>query len=117
VVDIKQLDNVGATLHTALFLAYQEKQATGKMIDELYLIKKIIFVSLSDLVLSDINSGTKNYIKKADPVMFDTLYKQAYKYFLEQDVPDFLRNDFEETLTRKDKPLEDALFIAAKKYV
>jgi len=59
VVDTMQMDNVGATLHAALFLAYQEEKLTGNQIDTLYLMKKIIFTSLADLILSDINSGTK----------------------------------------------------------
>jgi len=59
VVDIKQMDNVGATLHTALFIAYLEEQETGKKVDTLYLMKKILFTSFADLILSDINSGTK----------------------------------------------------------
>lgn len=117
VVDIKQLDNVGATLHTALFLAYHEKQETGKEIDELYLIKKIIFSSLADLVLSDINSGTKSYIKKKSKSTFEALYSQAYKYFTSQDSPEYLHDDFLETLTRKDRVIEDQVFLAAKKYV
>jgi hypothetical protein len=82
VVDVKQMDNVGATLHTALFLAYQQEQKTGEQIDTLYLMKKIIFTSLADLILSDINSGTKGYIKKLDPDIFEKLYQQAYGYFL-----------------------------------
>ena len=77
VVDIKQMDNVGATLHTALFLAYHEKQQ-GREVDTLHLMKKIIFTSFADLILSDINSGTKTYIKKLDGEIFETLYEQAY---------------------------------------
>ena len=82
VIDTKQMDNVGATLHTALFLAYQQEQIAGEKIDTLYLMKKIIFTSLADLILSDINSGTKGYIKKLDEDIFDKLYEQAYSYFL-----------------------------------
>ena len=82
VIDIKQMDNVGSTLHVALFLAYQEHQKTGEKIDNLYLMKKTIFTSLSDLILSDIDSGTKGYIKKIDEDIFQKLYQQAYAFFL-----------------------------------
>jgi len=113
VVDIKQMDNVGATLHTALFLAHHEKWE----IDILYLIKKIIFTSFADLILSDINSGTKSYIKKLDENIFDELYKKAYEHFLGDEAPEALKNDFRDVLDRKDKKQEDTIILAAKKYV
>ena len=117
VVDIKQMDNVGATLHAALFLAYQQEQKTGESIDTLYLMKKIIFTSLADLILSDINSGTKWYIKKLDEDIFDKLYEQAYWYFLSWEAPKILKQDFKETLHEKWKTREDQIFMAAKKYL
>lgn len=113
VIDIKQMDNVGMTLHTALFLSYHEESE----IDTLYLMKKIIFTSFADLILSDINSGTKNYIKKLDKKIFDELYAKAYDYFLQIDAPVYLKQDFQNTLTRTDKLKEDHIFLAAKKYV
>lgn len=117
VVDIKQMDNVGATLHTALFLAYEEEKISGKEIDTLYLMKKIIFVSLADLILSDINSGTKWYIKKLSPRIFDELYAKAYSYFLSSEAPQILKDDFKDTLGKTDMIIEDKIFQAAKKYV
>jgi len=117
VVDTMQMDNVGATMHAALFLAHQEKHLTWKDIDTLYLMKKIIFTSLADLILSDINSWTKWYIKKLDEKIFDELYEQAYWYFLSGEAPEILKNDFEDTLKTSDKHIEDAIFVAAKKYV
>ncbi len=117
VVDTMQMDNVGSTLHAALFLAYQEENITGIRIDTLYLMKKIIFTSLADLILSDINSGTKWYIKKLDEKIFDELYEKAFAFFLSGEAPESLKNDFKETLHRDDKQLEDKIFLAAKKYV
>jgi len=117
VVDLKQMDNVGATLHTALFLAYQQKQSTWEHIDRLYMIKKIIFISFSDLILSDINSGTKWYIKKIDEKIFDTLYSKAYEYFLSWEAPEYLKQDMRDTLWATDKVLEDQIIAAAKKYL
>ena len=117
VTDTKQMDNVGATLHTALFLAHHETLIEGRQVDTLYLMKKIIFTSLADLILSDINSGTKSYIKKLDEKIFDELYEQAYDYFFSLKSPEVLRDDFRDTLHRDDKKLEDKIFLAAKKYV
>jgi len=117
VTDIMQMDNVGATLHTALFLAYREEKLTGVKIDTLHLIKKIIFTSLADLILSDINSGTKWYIKKLNSEIFDELYEWAYKYFLDAEAPIFLKKDFENTLKNKNKAIEDLIYASAKKYV
>ena len=119
VVDIKQMDNVGMTLHTALFLAYHEEKLSQKKqsLDTLYLMKKIIFMSFADLILSDINSGTKNYIKKCNPEIFDQVYSRAYHFFLDQESPEYLRKDFEEVMFYANKPREDAIILAAKKYV
>ena len=117
VIDTKQMDNVGATLHTALFLAYHEEKHTGMRIDTLYLMKKIIFTSLADLILSDINSGTKNYIKKLDETIFEKLYERAFEYFLLSESPEVLRQDFETVLKETSKMQEDTIFIAAKKYL
>lgn len=117
VVDIMQMDNVGATLHTALFIAYLEEKRSGKQVDTLYLMKKIIFISLADLILSDINSGTKGYIKKIDEKIFDELYEKAFGYFLQSEAPEVLKKDLQDTLHRNDKTLEDDIFLAAKKYV
>jgi hypothetical protein len=82
VVDAKHMDNVGFTLHVALYLAYLEDggHKSAEPIDRLYLIKKIIFTSLADLILSDINSGTKGYIKKLDSSIFDQVYAKAFYY-------------------------------------
>ncbi len=117
VVDVKQMDNVGATLHTALFLAYQESQIQGESIDRLYLMKKCIFSSFADLILSDINSGTKAYIKKEDEAIFNELYAKAYEYFLHNEAPEVLRQDFRQTMQASDKQREDTIFLAAKKYL
>lgn len=111
------MDNVGATIHVALFLAYHEEKITGNKADILYLMKKIIFTSLADLILSDINSGTKWYIKKLDEKIFDELYEKAYGFFISGDAPESLKDDFINTLHRDDKALEDKIFLAAKKYV
>ena len=117
VVDTMQMDNVGSTLHAALFLAYQEEKITGVKVDTLYLMKKIIFTSLADLILSDINSGTKWYIKKLDEKIFDELYEKAYDFFLSSEAPEILKKDFTHTLHRTDRQLEDTIYLAAKKYV
>lgn len=113
VVDVTQMDNVWATLHTALFLVSLEKQEY----DSLYIIKKIIFSSFSDFVLSDINSGTKNTIKKLDSEMYDAVYWKAYKYFLKYEMPDCLKNDYENVMFWGEKEREDEIIYAAKKYV
>ena len=61
--DVSLLDNVGFTLHIALFLAHLEEK-NGKEVDREFLIKRVIFNSFKSLIISDINSGTKTYILK-----------------------------------------------------
>ena len=111
------MDNVWATLHTALFIAYLEEQESWIKVDTLYLMKKILFTSFADLILSDINSGTKGYIKKLDNKIFDELYEKAYSHFLKNEAPEVLRKDFDSVLHEKNKKLEDYIFVSAKKYV
>ncbi len=113
VVDVTQMDNVWATLHTALFLVSLE----SNKLDSLYIIKKIIFSSFSEFVLSDINSGTKNTIRKLDSKMFEEIYSKAYNYFLHYETPDILRKDFENIIFGTKNIREDRLIYAAKKYV
>ncbi|MCH8518674.1 HD domain-containing protein [Candidatus Gracilibacteria bacterium] len=130
VVDVTQMDNVGATLHTALFLVSLEesKNETSSPLagengerygelDRLYIIKKIMFSSFSEFILSDINSGTKNTIKKLDSEMFEALYGKAYRYFLNFDMPEPLRKDYENIMFGEKKEKEDRIIYAAKKYV
>jgi len=117
VVDIKHMDNVGATLHTALLLAYIEEKKTGEKIDTYHIIKRILFVALADLVLSDINSGTKNYIKRVDAKIFDTLYERAYEFFLTSDAPGYIKEDMKSVLTGTGNEKENMICVAAKKYV
>ena len=107
------MDNVWATLHTALFLVHLEEDSY----DRLYIIKKIIFSSFSEFILSDINSGTKNTIKKLDSDMYEAVYSKAYRYFLKYDAPDCLKCDYEDIIFWEGRAREDTLIYAAKKYV
>jgi hypothetical protein len=50
-------------------LAYLEEK-NGHKVNREFLIKRIIFNSLSSLVISDINSGTRDYIKQVDKNIF-----------------------------------------------
>lgn len=111
------MDNVGFTLHVALYLSYLEEHKFWNTVDRLYLIKKIIFTSLADLILSDINSGTKGYIQKLDPEIFQELYSKAFTHIYGFEWPDFLLEDMKNVVQDTDHNLEDTLFLAAKKYV
>lgn len=111
------MDNVGFTLHVALYLAYLEEKHHGNTVDRLFLIKKIIFTSLADLVLSDINSGTKWYIQKLNPDIFSELYEKAFSHIYEFEGPDFFREDIVATIHDADHNFESEIFLAAKKYV
>ncbi|MDF1682284.1 MAG: hypothetical protein P1U46_00470 [Patescibacteria group bacterium] len=70
--DVSHLDNVGYTIHIALFLAHLEEK-NGKELDKEFIIKRIIFNCFITLLISDINSGTREYIKELDSSMFDKI--------------------------------------------
>ncbi|MDP2090124.1 MAG: HD domain-containing protein [Candidatus Gracilibacteria bacterium] len=113
--DVSHLDNVGFVVHVALFLAYLEEKS-GHKIDREFLVKRIIFNSFSRLILSDINSGTRDYILKVDDSIFDKLEKKSFDYILGFDGPEYLKNDIRATLFDNSKTLELSIIEASKKY-
>lgn len=113
--DVPHLDNVWFVVHVALFLAYLEEKS-GHKVDREFLVKRIIFNSFSRLILSDINSGTRDYILKVDNSIFDKLEKKAYDYLLWFDWPEYIKSDIIDTLVDNTKIIELSIISAAKKY-
>ncbi len=113
--DVSHLDNVWFVVHVALFLAYLEEKS-GNKIDREFLVKRIIFNSFSRLILSDINSGTRDYILKVDDSIFDKLEKKAFDYILWFDWPEYLKIDIRKTIFDNTKTLELSIIDASKKY-
>jgi len=68
-------------MHVALFLAYLEEKE-GHKIDREFLLKRIIFNSFSSLILSDISSGTRDYILKIDDKIFNEIERKAFEFIL-----------------------------------
>lgn len=113
--DVSLLDNIGYTLHTALFLAYLEESSWNK-VDREFLIKRIIFNSFKSLILSDINSWTKSYILKNDENIFKKIEDKAIYYILDLDAPEYLKNDIKNILFDKTKTLELSIINASKRF-
>jgi len=114
--DVSHLDNVWFVLHVALFLAHIEEDNWNK-IDKEFLIKRIIFNSFPSLVLSDINSWTKDYILKNDKDIFINLETKALNYLLNKDWYSFLKDDIEKTFLDNSKQNELDIIYASKKFV
>lgn len=112
--DISLLDNLGYSLHIALFLA-QIEESNGEKINKEFIIKRIVFNSFKSLILSDINSWTKNYIEKNDLEIFETLWKKAVSYILSFDWPKYIKDDILETLSNKSFNKELLIINWAKK--
>lgn len=113
--DISHLDNVWFTLHIAMFLSYLEEKNWNK-VDKEFIMKKIIFNSIKILVLSDINSWTRNYIEKVNKDIFNKLEQKVYDYIFSFDAPDYLKDDIINTINNKDKVLELSIIEASKRY-
>lgn len=113
--DITPLDNTWFVIHISLFLAEIEEK-NWKKIDKEYLIKKIIFDLFKALILSDINSWTRDYIINIDDTIMQKLEDKVLKYLLSFNWDNFLKNDINNILNEKNKELEDNLIIAAKKF-
>jgi 5'-deoxynucleotidase YfbR-like HD superfamily hydrolase len=113
---ISHLDNVGFVIHIALFLAQIEEKEKNISIDKEFIIKRILFHSLIVLVLSDINAGTKDYIKTVNPLIFSKVEKKALEKILELEGSESIKNDIFSTLKEKEKILEIEIIEAARKY-
>lgn len=112
--DMCLLDNVGYTLHIAQFLAYLEEQK-GHPVNREFLIKRIIFGSLKNLILSDINSGTKTYILKNNPEIFSALEKKALNYVLSLPAPEYIKKDIKEVMENESFQTEILIIQWAKR--
>lgn len=109
------MDNIWFVVHVALFLAHLEEEE-GNKVDELFIIKRIIFDSFSSLILSDIISGTKEYIKQIDKELFKKLTDKVFNYMFQFEAPDYIKQDMEKTISDKTKIKELQIIKAAKKY-
>lgn len=113
--DVSHLDNTGFVIHIALFMIHLEEQNWNKL-DKEFIIKRIIFNSFVPLILSDIDSGTKDYIKKVDAEIFDSLEKKSMEFFLSLDAPESIKEDIRNTFYDNSKQSELEIIKAAKKY-
>lgn len=113
--DVSHLDNVWFVMHVALFLAYLEEKE-GNKIDREFLLKRIIFNSFSSLILSDINSWTREYILQIDNEVFNKIEAKAFDFILNYDAPESIKKDMKETLENSSNKLELSIIEASKKY-
>ncbi len=113
--DVSHLDNVWYVIHIALFLSYLEEK-NWKKVNREFLIKRIIFNSFLSLLISDINSWTREYIKNIDSSIFRQIEDLWIKNLLDLDSPDFIKKDLESTLLNTDNKLELLIIDCAKKY-
>ena len=113
--DISHMDNIWFVVHVALFLAHLEEENWGK-VDELFIIKRIIFDSFGSLILSDIISGTKDYIKQIDKKLFEKLTNKVFNYMFQFEAPEYIKLDIKKTISNQNKSKELQIIKAAKKY-
>lgn len=113
--EVSHLDNVWFVIHIALFLAYLEEK-NGNKVDKGFLIKRIIFRSFSSLIISDINSGTRDYIKQVDKDIFAEIQSKWFKYILEKEAPENIKKDIENIINNTSNTLELLIIKVSKKY-
>lgn len=114
--DVSLLDNVWYAIHIALFLAHLEEKSWAK-VDREFLIKRMIFNSFKSLVLSDINSWTRDYILKNDKDIFLTIEDKAISYILSLEAPKYFKEDIKNVLNNKAKTLELNIINMSKRFV
>lgn len=113
--DVSLLDNVWYTIHIALFLAHLEEK-NGTKIDREFLMKRIIFNSFKSLIISDINSGTKDYILRNDKNIFLAIENKAVEYILSLEAPEYFKIDMRETLYNTSNTVELHIISASKRF-
>ena len=113
--DINPLDNTGYVIHIALFLAFLEEKR-GVKLDKEYIIKKVLFDLFKALVLSDINSGTRDYINSIDDKIMLKMEKKVEEYLFSFEGWDFIKEDMKKVLNDKTKKVEDEIILASKKF-
>ncbi|MDD3646529.1 MAG: HD domain-containing protein [Candidatus Gracilibacteria bacterium] len=114
--DVTPLDNAGYVIHVALFLAYLEEKHGKKPVDKEYIIKRVMFDLFKSLVLSDINSGTRDYINKIDGEIMTKLEKRVEEYLFSFEGGEFIKEDMKKILGATDKKLENEIILASKKF-
>jgi hypothetical protein len=92
------------------------EEKNGKKVDKEYIIKKILFDLFNALVLSDINSGTRDYILELDSSIMNKLEAKVTKFLFSFDGGDFLKEDIKQVSQDKTKVLEDEIILSAKKF-
>ena len=115
VEDITPLDNAGFVIHIALFMAHLEEE-NWKKVDKEYVIKKIIFDLFKALVLSDINSWTRDYLLKIDKKVMDELDKKVLDFLCDFEGWDFVKDDIRKVSEETTKSYENDIIFAAKKF-
>ncbi|MCP4523771.1 MAG: HD domain-containing protein [Candidatus Gracilibacteria bacterium] len=113
--NVSHLDNVGFVMHIALFLTFLEEKE-GYKVNKEFLLKRILFSSLNRLVLSDINSGTKEYIMSMNKDIFAQLEEKAIEKIFELDAPEYIKEDIQNTIDNTEFKQEILIIEAAKKF-
>lgn len=113
--EVSHLDNIWFVIHVALFLAYLEEK-NGHKVDREFLIKRIIFSSLSSLIISDINSGTRDYIRQVDKDIFREIKNKWFSFILSKEAPENIKKDIANILDNTTNTLELLIIKASKKY-
>jgi len=115
VEDITPLDNTWFVIHISLFLAHLEEK-NGKKVDKEYIIKKILFDLFNALVLSDINSWTRDYILSVDEDIMKQLEEKVRIFLFSFEAWDFIKDDMKNIFSDNTKTLEDEIINSAKKF-
>jgi len=115
VEDITPLDNTWFVIHISLFLAHLEEK-NGKKVDKEYIIKKILFDLFNALVLSDINSWTRDYILSVDEDIMKQLEEKVRIFLFSFEGADFIKEDMKNISADNSKILEDEIINSAKKF-
>lgn len=111
-----QTENLALVLHICTIFAKLLQEKENIKIDLNYIYKKVLFESLSNFVVSDINSDVKSRIKLINKDIIEKIDNKIYKILLWFQMPKKIKNDFENTINNVKSPdsIEEIVFKFAK---
>ncbi len=99
-----------------MILASLVEERSGKVFDKNYLVRKLLFSLFFTTTHSDINHDVKEFMKRTNPTLYQTLRADTYKKILELPMHEVFRADIYSTMLSDGDSETDVLIEYAKLY-
>lgn len=110
------LDHSAFSLHISMILCSLVEEHSGKLYNRHYLMRKFLFGIFFTTTHSDINHDVKEFMKRTNPTVFQTLRSTTYKKILELPMHEVCRAEIYATMLSEAEDETDVLIEYAKLY-